>query len=394
MDALITIEEAEALIRANTPVLGEETVTLQSAHGRLLRRPILSDRPSPPFDRAMMDGIALHSSALTENREFPIEQIQAAGESQKKLESTLHCLEVMTGAVLPQGADCVIKIEDIQIEDNIAKLLPHANAVAGQHVHPMGSDCKTDETVLSTGSLLGPAELAIAASYGATELTVSRIPSILLITTGDEVIDPADTPLPHQIRRSHPTAIIGAIASRQLGNVTHNHLPDNREALDASLKENMTKYDVVLITGGISMGKFDYVAPVLKDLIGDPVFHGIRQRPGKPFAFWSGTAPEKEGVKVFCLPGNPVSVMACLARYILPALRQMRNESWQPQQLPLVKHFEWHAKFPGLLASKVIDGKLLLSPPKNSGDYTALAGCTGVTQDPQELSKTVSFYPW
>ncbi|MGB1260726.1 MAG: molybdopterin molybdotransferase MoeA [Akkermansiaceae bacterium] len=391
MQALISIAEAEALVRENLTPLGCEQVPLAEARGRLLRTPVIADRPSPPFDRAMMDGIALHSSAIDRGqREFTIEGIQAAGEPQKTLNNPQHCLEVMTGAVLPQGADCVIKIEDLVIDGNTARLTSPGNSTddsstvkSGQFIHPAGSDCAAGDVLLDTGVLLETNGLAIAASCGATMLEVSRAPTILLVTTGDEVVPPEATPLAHQIRRSHPIAITSAIEAHQLGSVSHVHVSDDRKALEDCLSSRIDQFDITLITGGISKGKYDYVAPVLKSLCGKPHFHGVSQKPGKPFAFWTYQGEERkrairaddssdEGGEeckrairagdgsdaggeeckraIFCLPGNPVSVMACLARYVLPALKKMRGEPWQPQHFSLGESFQWNAPFTGLVA--------------------------------------------
>ena len=221
-------------------------------------------------------------------------------------------------------------------------------------------------------------------------VVISRPPKILLITTGDEVIPPDQSPLPHQIRRSHAPAIRSSIESQQLGQLTNKHVPDTAEDLKSTLEEALENYDVILLTGGISMGKFDYVAPVMKSLVGDPLFHGVAQRPGKPFAFWTGQSP------IFALPGNPVSVMACLARYVLPALRQIRNESWKPQQYSLAHDTIWNAPFPGLVACQIFNNQIHPSPPRNSGDYTALAGSHGICElNSTSRSGTLArFYPW
>ena len=388
---LISIQQAEEIISPHLPSLDHETITLEHAHGRVLAEAISADRPIPPYDRAMMDGIAISHQAFTEGRrDFTIAGIQAAGQPAMQLADPTQCLEVMTGAVVPEGADCVIKIEDLEIKNNIAHLPPSYSAVCGQHIHPTGSDQHQGTALVPPSQVLGPAEIAIAASVGQTQLTVVQQARILLITTGDEVIPPNETPLQHQIRRSHASAIDPSITSQQLGKIKNVHVPDTPEALTNCLKSALGKYDTILLTGGISMGKYDYVAPVMDSLVGAPLFHGIAQRPGKPFAFWSGETP------VFALPGNPVSVMACLARYILPALRKMRRENWHPQSYALVQDTTWNAPFPGLVASSISEGQLHATPPRNSGDYSALAGTQGICELPSTSPSgtKLHFYPW
>ena len=360
----------------------------------------------------MMDGIAIdYGSFVSGRRDFAIAGTQAAGQPPLTLENADTCIEVMTGAVLPRGTACVVKIEDIRLENCVAHLSPTCSAQQGQHIHPLASDREKGAVLVSAGSIVTPPVAAIAASVGMTRLSVSRIPSILLITTGDEVIPAGEAPLPHQIRRSHCPAIRASIEPKQLGLIENMHVPDTREALERAVAKGLENADLILLTGGISMGKYDYVAPVMESLAGEPVFHGVAQRPGKPFAFWSWRRPpvaspssvsdasHKDGgvyKPVFALPGNPVSVMACLARYVIPALRAMRGEDWTPELLPLAHDTPWNAPFPGLVASHISKSQLHPAPPRNSGDYTALASAAGIC----ELATTstagtpVPFYPW
>lgn len=391
VQSLISIQQAEEIISSHLPSLDHESIALEHACGRVLAEPILADRAIPPYDRAMMDGIAISHQAFAEGRrDFVIAGTQAAGQPSITLADPQQCLEVMTGAVVPESTDCVIKVEELRIENQTAHLSPSCKANRGQHIHPMGSDQHPGATLVSPEIVLGAAEMAIAASVGQTQLTVVREPHILLITTGDEVIPPDKTPLQHQIRRSHASAISASITSNRLGKVANIHVPDTAEALTNSLQPALEKYDIILLTGGISMGKYDYVAPAMQSLVGAPLFHGIAQRPGKPFAFWSGETP------VFALPGNPVSVMACLARYLIPALRKMRREPWSPIPYALAQGVTWNAPFPGLVASHITAGKLHATPPRNSGDYSALAGAQGICELPttSPSGTHLHFYPW
>jgi len=391
VQALISIQQTQDLLFSYLPVLDGEQVELDQSFGRILAEPITADRAIPPYDRVMMDGIAIrYENFVSGQREFAVTGIQAAGMPTLTLEDPTECIEVMTGGVLPENTDCVIKIEDIRLENGIAHLSSTCPAQSGQHIHPHGSDQESGALLVYQGHLIGPPEIAIAASVGQTNLTVTRLPKILLITTGDEVIPPAHLPLAHQIRRSHYPAIRASIESKQLGLVVNIHVPDTRESLENAVSDGLKNADLILLTGGISMGKYDYVAPVLESLVGAPIFHGVAQRPGKPFAFWSGEKP------VFALPGNPASVMACLARYVIPALRKMRGEDWKPESFPLAHETIWNAPLPGLLASYIFQNQLHTAPPRNSGDYTALAGAEGICELPSTSpsGKAVHFYPW
>ncbi|MCP5537677.1 MAG: molybdopterin molybdotransferase MoeA [Akkermansiaceae bacterium] len=418
MPALITVDEADAIIRSHLCKAAIESVPLAQAQGRYLRQEIVADRPLPPFDRVMMDGIAIDfASYQAGNRSFPIAATQAAGAAAIGLADPRTCIEVMTGCVLPNGCDCVIPVEDIELSEGKSRISADARPAPGQHIHKEGSDTGRGQVLLGSGQLLNANELTIAASVGATTLQVSSLPRILVITTGDEVVAPGDSPLPHQIRRSHATALHAAITAKKLGTVEDTHVADDPEELHAAIADALqSHYDIILLTGGVSRGKYDYVAPVLHQLLGEPHFHGIAQRPGKPMAFWTftpghdspdgaddGAAPGGKVCKraIFALPGNPVSVMACTARYLLPALTGMISGNRpSPQTLPATGSFNCPPHFTGLTACRVADGRIQLLPPSNSGNFLSLAGTDGIAEIPgtlarkELLNEAARFYPW
>ena len=433
MQNLISVTQAENIIRQHLTTAAVEIVPLSKAQGRYLREDILADRPLPPFDRVMMDGIAIaHASFASGNTRFPITGTQAAGTPALTLENADSCIEVMTGCVLPHGCDCIIPIEQIDLSENTASLHSDASPQAQQHIHSAGSDTAAGEILLNSGQVLNAAELAIAASCGATDLKVSALPRILIITTGDELVAPEVTPLPHQIRRSHATALEALITGMKLGKVDSLHIADDPLALKDTITEALPAHDILIFTGGISKGKYDYVAPVLTELLGSPHFHGIAQRPGKPMAFWThkpnndpttraddgaaegrekckraiandGAAEGREECKrlIFAHPGNPVSVMACAARYLIPSLVEiLSGRSPTPQQLPATGSFHCPSHFTGLVPCRINNGRIQLVPPSNSGNFLALAATDGIAQLPGELTgkellnEPASFYPW
>jgi molybdopterin molybdotransferase len=398
MQALITVEEADIIIRQHLTTAPVETIPLAEAQGRYLREDIVADRPMPPFDRVMMDGIAIkHSAYSTGKRTFPIAATQAAGAPAIELTDENSCIEVMTGCVIPKGCDCVIPVELIDVSENTVQLKEEATPKHHQHIHFTGSDTPQGQTLLTSGQQLQAPELTIAASCGATMLQVSALPRILIISTGDEVVAPDASPLPHQIRRSHATALHAAITGMHLGTVTAQHVPDDPDALHETLSKALTSHDILVITGGVSRGKYDYVAPVLKGLLGDPQFHGVAQRPGKPLAFWKN----KNSPPVFALPGNPVSVMACAARYLFPALTEIASGSPPPQTtLPATGTFNCPPHFTGLIPCKINNGRIQLIPLSNSGNFLSLVGSHGIAELPGNLTRKnllnepATFYPW
>ena len=398
MQNLISVTQAENIIRQHLTTAAVEIVPLSKAQGRYLRKDILADRPLPPFDRVMMDGIAIaHASFASGNNRFLITGTQAAGTPALTLENADSCIEVMTGCVLPHGCNCIIPIEHIDLSENTASLHSDASPQAKQHIHSAGSDTAAGEILLSSGQVLNAAELAVAASCGATHLKVSALPRILIITTGDELVAPEITPLPHQIRRSHATALEALITGMKLGKVDNIHIADDPLALKETITEALPAHDILIFTGGISKGKYDYVAPVLTELLGSPHFHGIAQRPGKPMAFWKNP----NSPLVFAHPGNPVSVMACAARYLIPSLVEiLSGRSPNPQQLPATGSFHCPSHFTGLVPCRINNGRIQLVPPSNSGNFLALAATDGIAQLPGELTgkellnEPASFYPW
>jgi molybdopterin molybdotransferase len=391
MQPLIDPSSAFCHISSSLPVMGQELCQLENASGRVLRQPISADRPVPPFDRAMMDGIAIDSRG--HKTQWAISGIQAAGEAARTLSDSSQCFEIMTGAMLPVGCDTVIPIENIELIDGTAKLSAECDYTTGDFIHPCGSDHQTGTTLVKENTLLTAPELAIAASCGVTELTVSKLPRITLITSGDEVVTPSSTPEPFQIRASHATAIRSIVEKNTLGELTHLHILDDQNSTRESIQAAISNSDVLILTGGVSKGKFDYIAPVLRELAGPPLFHGVSQRPGKPLAYFSAD------ISIFALPGNPLSVMACMARYVVPALKQMLGIQQKEKQLPLASSGKTFPHLTHLLASKVINGELHPSTPNNSGDYAALLGCNGVIEIPPSTNDlpsgtTCTFYPW
>ena len=415
MQTLITVNEAADIILRHLPSALTETVPLQEAQGRYLKTPVIADRPLPPFDRVMMDGIAIrHSVWSLGKRDFPIAAIQAAGAPPVAHTDVNSCIEVMTGGVLPDGCDCVIPVEEIEISENVAHIRADYSPVKNQHIHRTGSDTAEGAILLPAGQCLHAPELTIAASCGATTLSVAALPRITMISTGDELVAPEDSPQPYQIRRSHATALHAAITSMHLGTMTEQHVPDDPAQLKAALQDALRHSDILILTGGVSRGKYDYVAPVLQELLGKPEFHGVAQRPGKPFAFW--TANQSKQLRaddgsdaggeecqrvIFALPGNPCSVMACAARYLFPALKQILSGSQAKHDtLPATGRFNCPPSFTGLISCRQENGTLHLLPPSNSGNFLSLAGTHGIAELPGNLTLTdlenhpAPFYPW
>ena len=314
----ISVTQAERLIRRAMKPAPTVTVPLADAVGEVLREPLRADRPMPPFHRVMMDGIALSFATWQRGcREFRVEGIQAAGKPPLRRRSPVGCIEVMTGAVLPRGCDCVVPVEKLQVRSGWVHVT--GNVARGQFIHRAGSDARRGKLLVPAGVMLDGPVIAVAASIGKSRLWVSKRPTIAIVSTGDELIAVGERPLPHQIRRSNAHALAASLRLHGFRDVTLSHAPDEPRRLERVLRRALAA-DVVLLTGGVSKGRFDFVPGVLERLGVRKVFHWVRQRPGKPL--WFGVA--RGGKLVFGLPGNPVSCLVCLHRYLFEAKSWIR----------------------------------------------------------------------
>ena len=312
---MISTKEAEAIIQGARLPYEIESVSLDYSLGRVLAEPLYADRDFPPFHRVAMDGIAIVYETYEQGqRSFPIAAMAPAGTPQVHLNDTRQCVEVMTGTILPAHTDTVIRYEDLRIEGKIAFIEKDVQVKAKQNVHRRGSDRRSGDLLVTKGQRIGAADIGIAATVGKTELDVVRPPRCIVISTGDELVAPNMVPAPHQIRRSNVYNLKAALQKHGVP-ADDMHLVDDRAHLVRILQSVLESYELVILSGGVSKGKFDYVPQVLEDLGVRKLFHGVRQRPGKPL--WFGHSARNV---VFALPGNPVSSYMCTMRYVLPWL--------------------------------------------------------------------------
>jgi molybdopterin molybdotransferase len=317
---MISVQEATARIGAHPTAPPVSRVNLSEAAGRILREPVHADRDFPPFHRATMDGIAVAFAQIQAGRRsFRVAGTVYAGTPPVRLADPEGCVEIMTGAVMPEGVDTVVRYEDLQVDDRpdgrraTLRLTPDKQ---WHNVHRRGTDGRQDDLLVPAGTRLGPAEIGVAASVGRVTLTVAGPVRVAVVSTGDELVDVDQSPLPHQIRRSN-AYMLGA-ALREAGAAPALfHVPDDKPTIRRTLEGILPGHDCLVLSGGVSMGKSDFVPEVLAELGVETLFHKVAQRPGKPF--WFGRTAE--GQAVFAFPGNPVSTFLCCYRYLLPWLR-------------------------------------------------------------------------
>ena len=380
---LLPVAAARAILDPIDLPWEEETVPLSQASTRVLAQEIVADRDQPPFNRVAMDGIAIDYAAYaTGQRRFPIAWLQAAGDPPRPLEDPTKCVEIMTGAALPAGVTTVIRYEDLAREGN-AFLLPDG-VVDGKSIHARGKDIRAGKILAAPGRRIGIAELGMLASCGYTTVSVKRKPRVAVVATGNELVPVANAPADHQIRMSNVYQLAELL--ERAGAVPEIfHYPDDRQDLLVNLQQRLEESDLVVLSGGVSKGKLDFVPGVLEELGVEKLFHGVAQRPGKPL--WVG---RRQATMVFGLPGNPVSSVNCLLHYVLPLLRRQLGLAPEPPRYAQLT--EEVAFKPDLtlfqlvhLQSDPATGTLLATPTRNqgSGDATSLLRSVGFLELPQ-----------
>jgi molybdopterin molybdotransferase len=308
----------------------------------------------------------------------------------------------MTGAVMPDGADCVVGYEDVSRDGAIVTIAGSlAEIGAGHAVHRRGTDRLAGEVIVAGGTRLTGREIAVAASCGWAVVPVSSRPRIAVVATGDELVDVEVAPAPHQIRRSNEYALRAALAGGGYPEAALNLWRDDPAEIARGLRRVLSSHDVVILSGGVSKGKFDHLPAQLEKQEVRNVFYGVAQRPGKPLWFGIGQG----GVPVFALPGNPVSSYICLHRYILPALDRASGLAPPPRRIvSLASPVDSIRNLARLMPVRLSSGpraELLAAPaPGNtSGDFAGLVGTDGfvelpASKDDFSAGYLASFHPW
>ena len=313
---MINPNEALNLIQGLIVPQQVQNVAIQDAIGLILAEDLSADRDFPPFNRAMMDGIAINNTAI---KKWLIEDIAFAGEPQKHLRDSNAAIEIMTGAPVPLECSSIIKIEDIVFfelaGEKWAEYVGLDPIKQGQFVHAQASDCKQNDLILSSGTKIGPVEIAIAATIGKSEFSVFKKPAIAIFSTGDEIVGIHEKPEAHQIRSSNSVMLESVLKSHGFS-TTVAHIKDEKSVVEKSLESALEKHEILLLSGGVSAGKKDFIPEVLAELGFKPIFHKIAQKPGKPLYVGN----RADGRLVFAFPGNPISTLTCFWIYFLPWL--------------------------------------------------------------------------
>jgi molybdopterin molybdotransferase len=366
----MTFEEARACVLREVPALRDRSdyvLVLESA-GRVLAEDVSADRDYPPFDRSARDGFAIRAA------DVPAEllvtgEVRAGSASQNEVTAGT-AIEIMTGAPLPRGADAVVMIEHVDRREN--RIAVSRSIDAGENFTPQGTEAKRFDVLLSAGQRIGFAETGLLAMVGRERISVLRQPRVAIVPTGDEIVDVGEDPLPHQIRNSNAWSL--AVQVRRAGGIPNllQIARDSYEATRASIEEGL-KSDLLLLSGGVSAGKYDIVEQVLADLGATFFFTRVKIQPGQPLVFGA------VGAKFFFgLPGNPASTMVTFELFARAAVERLSGIA-EPL-LPLLKaalarDFRHKPGLTRFLPARLYKDGALIEPLgwQGSGDIPAVA---------------------
>jgi molybdopterin molybdotransferase len=315
---MISVEEALGILLSNLPERKVEQIPFQSALGRILAENLVATCDIPPFHRSAVDGYALLSSDVGH---APME-LAVVGESRAGggMPGTLkpgEAITIMTGAPVPDGADCVQMVEHTQLSDAGRKVAILKSVKARENIAPRGSEARSGEVVLDTGHRIGPAEIAVMATFGYREVNAYRKPTVAIVATGDELVELDQTPRSDQIRNSNAYCLAGQLRYMDIEADYLGIAKDDKEELRQKMLLGLER-DVLIITGGVSMGEYDFVQDVFHDLGLEILFSKVAIKPGKPTVF------ARRGDKlVFGLPGNPISALVTFECFVRPALGRL-----------------------------------------------------------------------
>lgn len=320
------------VVKGLSRTLKSERIPLEDAQGRVLAAAVISDRDYPPFPRSTRDGYAVRSADLrAPGASLVLIGEIRAGQAFAGTVAPGQCVQIMTGAAAPGDTDAVVMIEQTREEESAGATRIHfeRTAQAGQNIVPRGREAKAGQTLLAAGTRLGYVELSLAAQVGCVRPEVWRRPRIAILSTGDEVVSADKTPGPLEIRNGNSFSLAAQVESAGAEAVLLGNAPDEGEELRRQIGKGL-KLDALVLSGGVSAGKYDLVEGVLAELGAQIFFDGVAIRPGRPAVFG-----QCGGTPVFGLPGNPVSTMVTFELFVLPALDILSGAA--PRSLPLLR---------------------------------------------------------
>jgi molybdopterin molybdotransferase len=342
---MISVVEAKQIIQENIITLPPVKMHLLQAAGMVLAEDVLASINIPSYNQSSMDGYAFSLDHWKVSNSLKIKGEMAAGSSETFTLSPGNAVRIFTGAAVPPGADTVVMQEKTKIENDYL-VIEDENILQGSNVRPKGSEIKAGDLALAKETLLMPAAIGFLAGMGVTDVLVYPHPSVSIIVTGNELQTPGQPLLHGQVYESNSYTLQAALKQMNIAEVKMYRAEDELEKVKKVLKEALLQSDIIFLTGGVSVGDYDFVGAAAAQNGVEKLFHKIKQRPGKPFYFGkkarlSGEVGQEIKL-VFGLPGNPASVLTCFYEYVEPALKKiaLQKTALQVMQVPLAKTFK------------------------------------------------------
>lgn len=377
----VVLEHAQEILSSIVPA--RESLPLLAALGRVLASPVVADRDLPPFPRATRDGYAVRSQDVAQASETQPRSLWMVGEIPAGVAGALppiksgEAAEIMTGAPVPPGADAVVMVEYTRRAGNNVAI--QRTARNGENVVPRGAEGKSGLELLNAGTRINHAAVAVAASVGSADLQVFRKPRVSILSTGDELVEVTGTPGPHQIRNSNSFSLAAQVAAAGGEPVQLAIAPDNADSLRELAKQGLES-DLLLISGGVSMGKHDLVEQVLREFSAEFFFTGALIQPGRPIVFGRASVPTAKPTYFFGLPGNPVSTLVTFELFARPIIDALSGTQPTPLRFVQVRlKSEIKTKpgltrfLPGRMSGSHSQTEVELAPWQGSGDVVATA---------------------
>ncbi len=376
MRNMIRIEEAYRLVTGAVEPMGTETVGIMDSLHRVLAEDVVSDVDMPPFDKSAMDGYACRVADLG----LPLNIIETipAGKAPEKKISAGQCAEIMTGAPVPEGADCVVKVEDTRIDESDRVVF--TGKAGNANIAYKAEDVAAGDILIPKGTFIEPRHMAILAATGYSKVLVGCRPVVAIISTGDEIVEPDEKPGISGIRNSNAYQLAGQVTASGATPAYQGIARDNEQATHEIISKALSLSDVVILSGGISMGKFDFIPRVFEKLGVEILFQTLAVQPGKPTLF--GKTGRK---RIFGLPGNPVSAYNTFDLLVKPYLRMSMGagSGWQIIRIPLGKSYSRKkSERDSFIPVSIRDGRVYPQEYHGSAHIQALVDADGFIRIP------------
>jgi molybdopterin molybdotransferase len=394
MKEFVAVQEAKEILKGLSLSGEKAQLPLQKALGSWTASPIYAPMQVPSFDNSGMDGYAFAWEDGGDSRQLA--QVVQAGTFPDFILQPGTAVRIFTGAPVPKGADTIVQQEWVRVEgDRIFFELE--KLTQGMNLRRAGSQCEQGQLVLPEGTRITPGTLGLLASLGVEEVPVFAAPQVSIILTGDEVVEVGQTLQPGQIYNANGPALVGYLSQLGISDVKVYKVKDDSAEVIRVIGEALASSDVLLLTGGISVGDFDFVKEGLAENGVETLFYKAKQKPGKPLL-----AGVKGSKLVFALPGNPASVLTCFMQYVKPSLgKWMGNPAaWeQAKSYPLATNWEKQVKLTVFLKARLVAGEVEVLPGQESFNLLSFGSADGlieIGEDQQALKEgtLVSFYPW